>query len=74
MEFMDILERISDTIWEIPVSYQERMRVPARIYGKEKLIQQMDNAVYEQLNNVATLPGITDYAFCIPAGLFHSKW
>lgn len=74
MAFMDILERISDTIWEIPVSYQERMRVPARIYGKEKLIQQMDNAVYEQLNNVATLPGITDYAFCIPAGLFHSKW
>jgi len=36
------LERITDMVWELPVSYKEGMRVPARIYGTEKLIQEMD--------------------------------
>jgi tRNA-splicing ligase RtcB (3'-phosphate/5'-hydroxy nucleic acid ligase) len=64
------LERISDTVWELPVSYKEGMRVPARIYGTEKLIQEMDGAVYDQITNVATLPGITRYALCMPDGHF----
>jgi tRNA-splicing ligase RtcB len=70
MAIMEVLERISDTVWEIPVSYKEGMRVPARIYGTEKLIQEMDEAVYDQVTNVATLPGITKYAFCMPDGHF----
>lgn len=64
------LKRISDTVWELPASYKEGMRVPARIYGTEKLIQEMDEAVYEQVTNVATLPGITKYALCMPDGHF----
>lgn len=64
------LERISDTVWELPVSYKEGMRVPARIYGTEKLVQEMDRAVYDQITNVATLPGITKYALCMPDGHF----
>ncbi|PLZ79714.1 hypothetical protein CBP16_15715, partial [Fischerella thermalis WC217] len=62
MAMIDNLKRISDTIWEIPVSYKQGMRVPARIYGTEKLIQELDDAVYDQVTNVATLPGITKYA------------
>jgi len=62
------LQRISDTIWEIPMSSKEGMRVPARIYATEKLVREMDAAVYEQIANVATLPGITKYAFCMPDG------
>ena len=64
------LKQISNTVWEIPVSYKEGMRVPARIYGTEKLIQEMDEAVYDQITNVATLPGITQYALCMPDGHF----
>lgn len=41
---MDFLERISDTIWEIPISYKEGMRVSARIYGSQQLIREMDAA------------------------------
>ncbi len=67
---VDILRRISDVIWEIPLSYKAGMRVPARIYGTEKLIQEMDDAVYDQVTNVATLPGITKYALCMPDGHF----
>ncbi len=70
MAIMQLLKRISDTVWEIPVSYKEGMLVPARIYGTEKLIQEMDEAVYDQVTNVATLPGITKYALCMPDGHF----
>ena len=62
------MQRISDTIWELPISYKEGMRVPARIYSTEKLLQEMDDAVFEQITNVATLPGITKYALCMPDG------
>lgn len=65
---MKALNRVSDTVWEIPVSYKEGMRVPARLYATEKLVQAMDEAVYEQVTNVATLPGITQFAFCMPDG------
>jgi tRNA-splicing ligase RtcB len=65
---MQALERISDTLWELPVSYKAGMRVPARIYATEKLVQAMDETVFEQVTNVATLPGITQYALCMPDG------
>ncbi len=64
------IQRISETVWEIPVTHKEGMRVPARIYATEKLIQEMDDAVYDQVTNVATLPGITSYALCMPDGHF----
>ena len=68
MATIDAMKRISDTVWELPVSYKQGMRVPARIYGTEKLIREMDETVYDQITNVATLPGITEYAFCMPDG------
>src|SRR4030067_3559963 len=46
------------------------MAVPARIYGTDKLLKEMDETVYDQITNVATLPGITKYALCMPDGHF----
>ncbi len=60
------LKRISDTIWEISAEFKAGMRVPARIYATRELIDQLDERVYDQLTNVATLPGITKYALCMP--------
>lgn len=68
MASIENLEKISDTIWELPVTYKKEMHVPARIYATAKLIRAMDEAVFEQISNVATLPGITKYAFCMPDG------
>jgi len=65
---MKSLEKVADTIWEIPASFKAGMRVPARIYATEKLVRDMDQAVYDQVTNVATLPGITNYAYCMPDG------
>ncbi len=62
------LRKVSETVWEIPPEVKPGMRVPARIYATEKLIREMDLAVFDQLTNVATLPGITRYALCMPDG------
>jgi tRNA-splicing ligase RtcB len=62
------LKKISATVWELPVSYKPGMLVPARIYATEKLIKDMDAGVFEQVSNVACLPGIIDYAYCMPDG------
>ncbi len=60
--------KISDTLWEIPKSHHPEMRVPARIFATEKLLQKMDEAVFEQAINVAKLPGILKYSYCMPDG------
>jgi len=60
--------KISDTVWELPVTYKEGMRVPARIIATAKLLEQMDEGVVDQVTNVATLPGILKYAYCMPDG------
>jgi tRNA-splicing ligase RtcB len=60
--------KISDTIWEIPPSHKPGMRVPARIYATEKLLAAMDEGVFDQVTNVATLPGIVRHAYCMPDG------
>jgi len=66
MAIFEGIKRVSDTIWEIPSSFKEGMRVPARIYATEKLMEEMDQGVLSQITNVATLPGITNYAYCMP--------
>ena len=60
--------KISDTLWELPASFKPGMRVPARFYATEGLLAAMDPAVFEQAANVATLPGIVGYSFCMPDG------
>jgi tRNA-splicing ligase RtcB len=70
MDLPKNIERVSDTIWEVPPSYKEGMRVPARIYATEKLLHEMDHVVFDQITNVATLPGVTRYALCMPDGHF----
>ncbi len=60
--------KISDVIWEIPTTFKKEMRVPARIYATRKLLDEMDLQVFDQVTNVATLPGIINHAFCMPDG------
>ena len=42
------------------------MRVPGILYASEALVTEMDDKVYEQLANVATLPGIVNAAYAMP--------
>ena len=56
------VNRLTDVIWEIPKTEKPGMLVPARIYGTEKILRAMDAGVFEQVTNVACLPGIQRYA------------
>ncbi len=59
---------LSECIWEIPPTAKEGMLVPARIYASEALLGQMDQGVFEQVTNVACLPGIVRASLCMPDG------
>jgi len=58
------LVRISEYEWEIPVSGD--MKVPGKIFASKELIEEMDEKVYEQVCNVACLPGIVKASIAMP--------
>ncbi len=62
------VNRLTDVVWEIPPTEKRGMLVPARIYGTEPILGTMDAGVFEQVTNVACLPGIHRYALCMPDG------
>src|SRR5436853_421213 len=58
------LHRRSECEWEIAPA--GKMRVPAVIYATEPLIRDMDDKVFEQVTNVAALPGIVQASYAKP--------
>jgi tRNA-splicing ligase RtcB len=61
------MKRISDYVWEIPATFRDDMRVPARIYADDELLEEaLKEHCVEQLINTATLPGIVEYALAMP--------
>jgi tRNA-splicing ligase RtcB (3'-phosphate/5'-hydroxy nucleic acid ligase) len=63
---MDIsgLHKLTDWSWRAEPS--DGMRVPGVIYADEDLLTAMDDKVFEQLTNVARLPGIVGAAYAMP--------
>ncbi|WP_247728869.1 RtcB family protein [Halovivax limisalsi] len=61
------LERVREHVWELPRTGE--MRVPARVLASESLLEEIsDDKTLEQLRNTTHLPGITNYAICMPDG------
>ena len=61
--FTEKLHRQADAQWTIePFG---RMRVPVTIYADEDLIRDMDEQVYQQAANVASLPGIVKASYAM---------
>ena len=58
------LTQKSDVEWWIEP--RGRMRVPGIIYGGRDLVRDMDDKVFEQVSNVATLPGIERASYAMP--------
>jgi tRNA-splicing ligase RtcB len=58
------LVRKSETEWRIEPFGE--MRVPGILYATESLIREMDDKVFEQVVNVAKLPGIVKASFAMP--------
>ncbi len=62
------LKKVDNLVWEIPTSYKDTMQVTARIIASETILENMDDGVFEQIINVAALPGIQKQAYCMPDG------
>src|SRR2546428_10432667 len=58
------LHRRSECEWAIAPA--GKMRGPAVIYATEPLIRDMDDKVFEQVTNVAALPGIVQASYAMP--------
>ena len=61
-----LVTKVNDYIWDIPVSYKPRMRVPGRIFVSPKLLANLEQETLDQTANVATLPGIQKYSMAMP--------
>jgi len=61
------LRKVDEYTWEIPKNYKPCMRVNARIYADEVLLEKMkSDQTLEQISNVACLPGIYKYSIALP--------
>ncbi|WP_254863172.1 RtcB family protein [Halovivax gelatinilyticus] len=61
------LEQVREYVWEVPRTGD--MRVPARILASETLLDEISqDKTLEQIQNTTHLPGITNYAICMPDG------
>ena len=59
--------KLEDYLWEIPMSFRDDMRVPARILATEEILDNiLDDRSLNQLVNVASLPGIKKASMVMP--------
>lgn len=61
------LIKLNDFLWEIPKDFRSDMRVPARIYASETMLEDIfGDRSLNQLVNLTTLPGIEKYSLVMP--------
>jgi tRNA-splicing ligase RtcB len=61
------LVRISEYVWEVPKTFRPDMKVPARIYASEELLElAFRDKTFEQLVNTAALPGVVKRVLVMP--------
>ena len=64
---MSELRQVDELVWEIPAEARPDMRVPARVFADAGLLEAIaDDHSLEQLQNVATLPGVVEAAMAMP--------
>ncbi len=58
---------MGEELWELASTSRADMRVPARVFADRELLEQISgDRSLEQLQNVATLPGIVEAALAMP--------
>ena len=59
-------KKINDYLWEIPKSFRSDMRVPARIYASEEILEKIESDAINQVINVSCIPGVVKYSLAMP--------
>ncbi len=63
----EILKKIDNYRWEIPTSYKQGMSVPGLIFASEAMLEHIwEEQVFQQVANVAFLPGIVGRSLAMP--------
>jgi tRNA-splicing ligase RtcB len=60
------LERVGEAEYELGAGFRPGMLAPVRVFGSPELVEAMDDQVFVQAANVATLPGIVGASLCMP--------
>ncbi|MFC2052122.1 RtcB family protein [Chloroflexota bacterium] len=67
VSWQKILNKIDDYRWEIPTSYKAGMSVPGLIFASEPMLGHiLEEQVFQQVANVAFLPGIVGHSLAMP--------
>ncbi|MFQ5700159.1 MAG: RtcB family protein, partial [Myxococcota bacterium] len=61
-----LIQRVRPGLYGLPIGFRKGMRVPVRLFATKKLLAELDDKVFEQAANVATLPGIVEASFAMP--------
>ncbi|MBI4282953.1 MAG: RtcB family protein [Chloroflexi bacterium] len=65
--WQEMVRKIDDYRWEIPTSYKEGMAVPGLIFASEAMLGSIwEEQAFQQVANVAFLPGIVGYSLAMP--------
>ncbi len=59
--------QLTETLWEVPATFRNDMRVPARLFASAEMLPAvLSDKTAEQLVNMATLPGAVGWAAAMP--------
>ncbi len=62
----DKLQRINDNEWLLPKSVRDGMKVDAKIFANNEVLNEVEPEAVEQLTNVACLPGVLEPVCGLP--------
>jgi len=59
--------QINPLLWEVPITFQEGMRVPVRLFADERLLEDaLEDKSLQQAVNASTLPGLVGQVIVMP--------
>ena len=66
MSIKDEIKKVRDNVYEVPGSYNKKMRASGRLYIADESFEALEEGAIQQIVNVACLPGVHKYSIAMP--------
>ena len=66
MTIKDEIKKVRDNVYEIPGTYDTKMRASGRFYIADEYFDELEEGAIEQIVNIACLPGVQRYSIGLP--------
>ncbi|MBQ2654159.1 MAG: RtcB family protein [Methanobrevibacter sp.] len=66
MTIKDEIKKVRDNVYEIPGTYNKKMRASGRFYIADEYFDDLEEGAIEQIINIACLPGVQRYSIGLP--------